>query len=83
MATLKRGGAGVTAVVKNLFGSKHITPFLLSIDSIRASLGGLGAVLARLGAVLGRLGAVLEPSWDDLGAVLGPDGLSGGVLVPN
>ena len=34
MATLKRGGAGVTAVVKNFFGSKHITPFLLSIDGI-------------------------------------------------
>ena len=48
-----------------------------------APLGGLGAVLERLGAVLGRLGAVLEPSWDDLGAVLGPDRLSGGVLVPN
>ena len=50
---------------------------------IRASLGGLGAVLGRLGAVLGRLGAVLEPSWGDLGAVLAPDGLPGGVLVPN
>ena len=32
MATLKRGGAGVTAVVKDLFGSRHITPFLLSSD---------------------------------------------------
>ena len=44
-------------------------------------LGSLGAVLERLGAVLGRLGAVLEPSWDDLGTVLGPDGPFWGVSV--
>ena len=48
-----------------------------------ALLRGLGAVLERLGAVLGRLGAVLGPSWDDLEAVLGPDGPFWGILVPS